>query len=273
MLRRQSAPGGLLENGAIEGQPNQLLPKGVADPGPTWIAEGAAIPLARWTSSTTSAPSAGFRVMVAVSKDLLTIGDARARNYVLARSMRGLIKGDNTIIDANAASAARPAGLLWNRSTVGGGSPDDDLRIALEQLYASVTDGEAVRPVFVLSGRAALYLLSTGLQAFRDLSLTGGRIGGAPVVIAPEAGANLILIDAAQLVIHDGGLEVGSSLHAAVQMDDAPTMHAVTPTATNVVSAFQTNTAVLRCTRFLSWALLDPDAVAFIELPIGGSPA
>ena len=53
---------------------------------------------------------------------------------------------------------ARPAGLLWNRASVGGGSPDEDLRIALEQLYAAVTDGRAVRPVFVLSGRAALFL-------------------------------------------------------------------------------------------------------------------
>jgi len=274
VLRRQNVPGGFLEHGAIDVPVNQLVPTGIADPVPAWIpAEGGAIPLAHWTSSTTYTTPSGFGVMVAMSRDILRIGGARARNYVLARSMRGLIRGDNSMIDDTAASAARPAGLLWNRASVGGGSPEAELREAMEQAYAEVSNGEAVRPVWVLSGRGSLNLQGTGLVAFKDLTLTGGRIAGAPVIIAPEAGPNLILVDAAQIAISDGGLEVAVSENASVQMDDSPTMSSVTPTAVNVVSAFQTNTAVLKFTRFLSWALLREDAVAFIELPIGGSPA
>jgi hypothetical protein len=63
------------------------------------------------------------------------------------------------------------------------------------------------------------------------------------------------------------------SQHAAIEMSDNPTNNSATPTATSLVSAFQANAGVLRVVRYLSWVTLTEDAVAFVELPIGGSPA
>ena len=80
----------------------------------------------------------------------------------------------------------------------------------------------------------------------------------------------LILIDAAQLLISDSGLKVFQSEHAALQMSDTPTQSSVTPTATQLVSAFQANVVVLKFLRYLSWALLRADGAGFIELPVGG---
>ena len=271
-LRRQSVPGALLELGAIEVLPNQLEPVGAEDPVATWVREGFGIPVARFTSTTTYTDATYYAVLVALSKDALKFGGARGRNYAMARSMRGLVRGDNTIIDANVASTARPAGLLSGLSPVGSGSPSD-LQDDLEQLYSAVTDGEVVRPVFVLAPRAALYLVATGLVAFKDLTLMGGRIAGAPVVIAPEAGANLILIDAGQVLISDLGLEVRVSENASIEMDDTPTQSSVTPTGSALVSAFQVNAAILKFLRYLSWQVLRDDAAAFVQLPIGGSPS
>ena len=53
-----------------------------------------------------------------------------------------------------------------------------------------------------------------------------------------------------------------------MQMVDNPT-----PGATTLVSAFQTNTALLRFIRYVHWVKLTDDACAFLTLPIDGSPA
>ena len=270
-LQRESVPGSLLRFGAHAVGVNELQPAGGEDPEATWVVEGGGLPVARFSTSTVYTGPHHFGTLVPLSKDALKLSGGRA--YAIARAMRGLVNGDNAIIDATAASASRPAGLLRGRTSVGGGSPEANLREALEELYAQVTDGRAVKPTFIVSGRGALYLLGTGFHAFKDLTVTGGTIAGAPAVIAPGAGDNLILVDSAQVLISDGGLEVSEGEHAAIEMADPSTQSSVTPTATQLVSAFQANVVVLRFLRYLSWALLREDAVGFIELPIGGSPA
>ena len=81
------------------------------------------------------------------------------------------------------------------------------------------------------------------------------------------------MVDASQVAIADDGVDIGLSDNASVQFLDNPTNNAATGVATDIVSAFQTDHSVLRVVRYLSWALLRDDAVGFIELPIGGSPA
>ena len=98
----------------------------------------------------------------------------------------------------------------------------------------------------MLSGRAALYLAATGLQAFKDLGVLGGVIAGAP----------------------DQGLETFSSQHAAIQMVDTPS-----PGATNVTSAFQNNMTVLKFIRYVSWALLRADAARISNFRLVGHPS
>ena len=43
--------------------------------------------------------------------------------------------------------------------------------------------------------------------------------------------------------------------------------------ATSLVSAFLTNTLLVRLIRYVHWDKLSADAAAFLTLPIGGSPA
>ena len=122
--------------------------------------------------------------------------------------------------------------------------------------------------MFVASGRGALYLLATNLQAFRDAKLSGGAIAGAPLLISPAAGNRLILIDANELATFDDGVEIESSDIAAIEMVDTPT-----PGASTVVSAFQTGFSVVRIIQYVNWVKLRDDAVGFLELDISGSPA
>jgi hypothetical protein len=95
-----------------------------------------------------------------------------------------------------------------------------------------------------------------------------GDLLGAPLVISQSAGPYLVLVDASDLAIADGGLSVGVSEMAAIQMSDTPT-----PGAAQLVSAWQNDLVFLRVVRHVHWQLGHADGAAFTTLPIGGSPA
>lgn len=69
------------------------------------------------------------------------------------------------------------------------------------------------------------------------------------------------------MAVTDEGVQIGRAEEAAVHMDSAPSSPA------QLVSGFQTHTVFMRFIRYLSWTLLTADCVAFLELPIDGSPA
>ena len=138
-------------------------------------------------------------------------------------------------------------------------------------MFAYVTDGQAVRPFFIASPRAALWmaLQRTGTGArFPNVRIDGGDIAGVPLLTSAAAGSKLILVDAGKLLVVDEGLEIQGSRQAAIQMSDAPTAGAA-----NVVAAFQTNTLFVKVQRYVHWTLVTDDAVAFTTIPeLAGSP-
>ena len=97
---------------------------------------------------------------------------------------------------------------------------------------------------------------------------TGGTLFGAPVILSRAAGANVVLVDASQIGVADGGYEVVQSSQAAVSLSDAPSSPAT------LVSAFQVNSVFLRFTKPLAWAKASDDSVGFLTLAeLAGSPA
>jgi HK97 family phage major capsid protein len=271
--QRRSVVGRLLALGAVSVPPFRRLPPTIEEPEGAWIDAGGAIPLARVATTSLYAETKKYAFMLAFTTELLKLADPRARNLVASRSMRAIVKGDDAgFLSTSAASAAQPAGILWNRSAVGGGSPQS-LADDLEDLVAVVADGDAFSPVFIVSARGAAFLNASGINAFRDVGLTGGTIAGAPAIVSRSAAHRLILVDASEIAISDEGVDVARSTNAAVQMLDNPTNNSVTPTATTLVSAFQAGATILKYVRYLSWLLLREDAVGFLELPIGGSPS
>lgn len=96
-----------------------------------------------------------------------------------------------------------------------------------------------------------------------------GDIAGIPLLTSRAAANKVILIDAARLAVVDDGLEIDFSGAASVQLYDNPSAGPL-----SLVSAWQTNSAFIRLTRFLSWTLAANDAVAFTEISeLAGSPA
>ena len=74
-----------------------------------------------------------------------------------------------------------------------------------------------------------------------------------------------MLLDAGQVLYGAGPVEVSSATSASVQMLDDPTGSSVTPTATQSVSLFQTNSVGIRMERFVSWKVARASAVAWLS--------
>jgi hypothetical protein len=243
------------------------------DPTPTWITEGGAVPLARLTSTTLYVDATSYMLLLAFTSEALKLGDPRASRLATIRSARAITKADGALLFGDAAaSGAQPAGILWNRTAVGSGSPGN-LTDDLATLVAEVSNGDPFSPVFACSARGAAFLNASGVNAFRDLGLNGGTIAGAPCLIDAACADQLVLMDASEIAIADGGLEITASENASIEMVDNPSGNAATSTGASVVSAWQTGASVLRYVRSVGWRQLRQDAAAFIQLPIGGSPA
>ena len=279
MVAKVTIFGRLRALGALDAPANLPIPVPDSEPLISWLSEGAPLPVARVTTSPVTLTPQSYGTLLPVQRELIRLGDGRARNLILALTRRTLQRAeDSALLSTDAATGGKPAGLLHNVVQIGLGSPATSATIgeALDELYAVVTDGRAERPVFILSGRVALFLAATAGDLFRDVRLDGtGNIAGAPALVTPAAGASLILIDAAELATLDAGLDAANSGASTIQMLDDPTNNSATATATTTVSAFQTGTSVLRFIRYLNWAKLRDDAVGAVDLSglIGGSPA
>ena len=105
-------------------------------------------------------------------------------------------------------------------------------------------------------------------HAFANAKLIGGSILGAPLISSAAAGNRLILLDAAELAIYDGPINVERSGVASLAMSDSPSSPA------SQTSLFQTDAVGVKLEYATSWALLSDDGAAALELTaLGVSPA
>jgi hypothetical protein len=86
-------------------------------------------------------------------------------------------------------------------------------------------------------------------------------------LVGSGVGDLLVAVDAAGIVLGDGGVEIDISNAAALQLDTAPSAGAAAR-----LSLFQPNVVALKITRWMNWAKR-ADAVAFRRVSLGGSPA
>jgi hypothetical protein len=125
--------------------------------------------------------------------------------------------------------------------------------------------------VWIMSATRALALSlmrnALGQRENDGLTMNGGTFGGLPVIVSEYVDpTTVILVNASDVYLADeGGFQVDSSTEASLQMDSAPTNNSVTPTATTLVSMFQTNSVAIRAERTINWALRRASAVQVIE--------
>ncbi len=98
-----------------------------------------------------------------------------------------------------------------------------------------------------------------------EVGLQGGTLLGAPILLSDGTTSNSItLLDASQIAVAvpDPQIELRTSNQADVELSNTPTQELQNPTASTVVSAFQSNLQILIAERAFGIKAIGQNAVA-----------
>jgi HK97 family phage major capsid protein len=186
---------------------------------------------------------------------------------------------DSVLLDANAATTIRPAGLLngvtKTNATAGGGIPAlvGDITSLINAISAN-TYGN-VRNLAWLANQtdmlraSLLNAANTGIFPFRD-EIRGGTLNGIPIIDSATVTAKtLILIDAADFVVAGGEApRMEMSDQATLHMEDTSPADLVASPSTVAApqrSLFQTDSLALRMVMPLNWVQRRAGTVAWTD--------
>lgn len=238
---------------------NVKVPRQLDVSQPTWTGEGQASRFTSLSFDSIQFMFAKLTALVAISKELAALGNPEVESLVsndLGKAIAAMV--DQDFLDpTNAGDDISPASITYGAPSVAatGTNADafrSDVRALVEQMHTAGC--KFIMPHWVMSPamRISLALLDGGL-------LRNGVLAEIPVTVTEAAIADgnspddqrLFLVDASEVMLADGGLEVGISNHATVQLDDAPDSP---PTAsTTQISLWQNNLVGLKVQRYIRW--------------------
>ncbi|HYG05329.1 MAG TPA: phage major capsid protein [Stenotrophomonas sp.] len=244
-----------------------------------WVKEGEAKPLTQWTYTRTKLTPLKVAAIAVATQEMLmrtsVAGDEFLRDE-LARAVGR--RFDATLVSSDAAvSDESPAGLLFGTDPIvlTGSGNVQGVRCDIAQfLKALIGDSLTVQGAFWIMPETVAVDLSlatneSGAPAFPGVTPTGGTLAGLPVftsqyVPTDTSGSVVALVKGDEVFLGDeGGIQVAVSTEATLQMDTEPTQNSITPTATQGVSMFQTNSVAIRVERFVNWQKRRPGAVVW----------
>jgi hypothetical protein len=162
---------------------------------------------------------------------------------------------DKAFLDANAATAARPAGLRNGIAAITSDPSPDSLAALVNDignLYFNVAPVSTGPPMYVTSlarSLTAQLLLPHGWDEIKHLGCVALRGTTDIMCIAPNA----------LVSVYGTGIEISASREAALQMDNAPD-----PAMTPSRSTFQTDCVAIKLKLPVTWALRAPGAVSWL---------
>lgn len=254
-----------------------------------WVGEGAAKPLTRFAWSRTTLEPLKVANIAVITDELLRSSSPNADRMIrdsLVDALRERLDTD-FINPAKAAVAGISPASITNGITaiISSGTDEAAVRADVRALFGAFinADNPPTSGVWIMPATTALALslMTTvgGDPAFPGITMEGGRLFGLPVILsqyvptnydpdaagAAVAGAVVVLANASDIYVADeGGFAVDASREASLQMDDAPTGSSATPTASTLVSMFQTNSVALRAERTINWARRRESGVAVL---------
>lgn len=241
-----------------------------------WVGEGKPKPLTKpaW-GRTELAPLKAANIAVA-TMEALRDSSPSAETLLrddLAAAIVAVI--DTAFVDpANAGSAGvKPASITDGLTGIASSGNDAasiraDVQAAMQVFIAG--NNPITAGVWIMSATRALALsmMRTALDQpeFAGITMTGGTFFGLPVIVSEYVTDYVVLANASDIwFADDGGVSVDMSTEASLQMLDNPTNDSVTPTATTLVSMFQTNSVAFRAERTINWTRRRDTGVALIE--------
>jgi HK97 family phage major capsid protein len=251
-----------------------------------WVGQGAPKPVSKLTFTSGSLGFAKAAGIVVITQELARFSspsaELKVRNDLTKQMIQFL---DQQFIDPSVAAVSNvsPASVLNGASNV------RQAAAAWTSMANVLTDVKAFLATFaaneisltgaywIMTPDTALslsLLLTTGGNdfAFPTLSVNGGTWLGLPVIVSngvphsTSAGAIVALVVPEHIYMaDDGAIAIDTSVEASLQMDTAPTNNSATPTATSLVSMFQTNSIAIRVERVINWARARAYGAGYID--------
>jgi hypothetical protein len=220
-----------------------------------FIADGAAIPVKSFPSTTASISPHKLACLVELTNEMLRSSNAETMvSAVLAESAaRGL---DAALFDANAGSAIRPAGLrngVAALTPAGAGAKDQAMADDCVALGSAVS-GFAGEIIFVTAAKQAIALNLRSLRTFSYAIYPSAAL----------ADGTVICINLSALVAALGAVQIDAR-DAVSTVEADPGQEIVTAAGTvgwPIRSSFQTDSRNLRLRQQVSWALRATGGVA-----------
>ncbi|OWJ83813.1 phage major capsid protein [Haematobacter missouriensis] len=249
-----------------------------------WVGQGKAKPLTKFDFERRVLDPTKVANIAVVTEEVLRDSSPAAEAIVrdsLAAALRERL--DIDFVDpAKAAVANVSPQSITNGATAipSNGTTADDVRADFQALMGAfiAANNAPTTGVWIMSATRALSLSlmrsPLGAPEFPDITMTGGTLFGMPVIVSEYVDADIVILANASdiYLADDGGIAVDMSREASLQMDDAPTMASDVPTATSVVSMFQTNSVAFRAERTINWARRRTSSVAYLTGVAWGAP-
>lgn len=242
-----------------------------------WVGEGKPKPLTSFNVNKTFLEPTKCANITVLTEELLLSNAASAEALVRDELRNALVELiDVSFIDpTNAGSAnVEPASIANGAiSIAASGTGDaDDIRLDIRNLIQVFINNnmEGSIPVLVMRTGTALgaafAVNALGQAEFPTITMDGGTILNIPVITSQNVPSGVVVaVQPSEIYFADeGGFMLDVSREASLQMLDNPTNDSVTPTATTMVSMFQTNSVAFRCERILNWSRRRDNAAVYL---------
>lgn len=264
------------------------FPVQTAAAGVGWTAEGAPVMVSELAFDTEIFQRSKIAGIVVISRELARSSDPAAERLIqndLANSIATF--SDRAFLDptVDAVADVSPASITFGATSVTATGTTAahfraDARALIEAMVAA--GGQFTAPVWAMDSVTAISLALLGVD--ENLTLTGGTLLGVPVLVGNGVPANpgsgspltgdgsrIVLIDAAEVLLADGGVELSGSNQATLEMNTTPTNPVTASTV--AVSLWQENLTAMMATRRIRWQRRSAGSVGLIDSANYGAAA
>ncbi|KGH49006.1 peptidase [Acinetobacter idrijaensis] len=242
---------------------NSKIPSQLTGGQAQWVGEGTPKPLTNPTYGEVEIKEHKLAAITVYTQELMRRSDPAVDILVrddLIEASKTLI--DNTFLDAGAATAVRPAGVLNgvtatpNTGTTAANYEADLLALVNSFVTANLSlDGAYFIMSETRAAQISLLRDALGNTYFQGMALRGTRtLMGIPVITSQTVGDKIILVKTSEILLaQDGGVDVSYSDQATL-VDGGTTHH-----------LWQENKFAVRVEKFITWAKRRPIAAAFLD--------
>lgn len=253
-----------------------------------WVGEGQPVPVSKMQTDNLAMTIAKAAGLMVITKELARLSTPQAEMIVRDDLIKTVTKFlDQQFIDPNfgpvtatgapgAVTYGIPAAQVRQASGTTAAALRADFAALADPIFSANVDPSDA--VWVTSPLMAMKIgminTSLGTREFPDINMNGGSLFGLPVITSqsayvsgsPDYGHLIVLIKPSDIFLADeGGIEVDARDDVSIQMDDAPTNNTTTPTATSVVSMWQTESVAIKVVRYVNWKRRRATSVGYIR--------